>query len=60
MNKLIRISQAAEILGVSVSTLRRWDDEGKLKSIRIGSNGNRRYKIKDIENITENGQNENN
>ena len=36
MEKMYRIGDAARILGVSVSTLRRWDKEGKLKPIRIG------------------------
>ncbi len=36
MERMYRIGDAAKILGVSVSTLRRWDKEGKVKSIRIG------------------------
>ena len=35
--KLLRIKQAADILGVNPETLRRWDNEGRLPSIRIGS-----------------------
>lgn len=41
MKKLLRIREASQILGVSVSTLRRWEKEGKLKPIRIGKE--RRY-----------------
>ncbi|RUM59091.1 MAG: IS607 family transposase, partial [Persephonella sp.] len=41
MKKLLRIGEASQILGVSVSTLRRWEKEGKLKPIRIGKE--RRY-----------------
>jgi len=33
---MYRIGDAARILGVSPSTLRRWDKEGKLKPVRIG------------------------
>ena len=33
---MYRIGEAARILGVSPSTLRRWDKEGKIKPIRIG------------------------
>ncbi len=36
MERMYRIGDAARILGVSVSTLRRWDKEGKLKAVRIG------------------------
>jgi len=32
--KLLTISQAAEYLGVSLNTLRRWDESGKLIAIR--------------------------
>ncbi len=34
MDKLFRIGQAAQLLGVSVSTLRRWEREGKISSHR--------------------------
>ena len=44
MKKLISIGQAAKILGVSEITLRRWDKEGKLPSIRT-EGGHRRYDI---------------
>jgi len=38
----ISISKAAETLGVSITTLRRWDEEGKLKAERTPA-GHRRY-----------------
>ena len=47
--KLLTIGQAAEIIGVSVQTLRRWDDSGKLSSIRKKATGHRYYSRKDIE-----------
>lgn len=50
MDELIDISKASELLGVSTKTLRRWDNEGKLKAYRTIGN-HRRYKIKDIENL---------
>lgn len=50
MDDLIDITKASELLGVNPKTLRRWDNEGKLKAYRtIG--GHRRYKVKDIENL---------
>lgn len=47
---LLSISTASEILGVSLSTLRRWDQSGSLKSIRING-GIRRYRREDIKNL---------
>lgn len=41
--KLLTIKQAAKLLGVAPLTLRRWDISGRLKAIRIGSRGDRRY-----------------
>jgi len=47
MNNLISISKASKLKGVSISTLRKWESEGKIKPIRT-LNGHRRYSIKDI------------
>jgi len=47
MNKLISISQTAKILGVSKDTLRRWEYEGKITSVRTEGN-HRRYDISKI------------
>ena len=41
--KLLRISEAAEMLGVNPETLRRWDDSGQLKAVRLGTRRDRRY-----------------
>lgn len=46
--KLLRIREAAEMLGVNPETLRRWDKSGKLKAIIISKRGDRRYKKEDI------------
>lgn len=58
--KLIRIGEAAEILGVSIDTLRRWDNCGKLLSIRIDANGHRYYRFSDIEFMLNSMQNQRN
>ena len=44
MQNLVSISKAAKLLGVSEITLRRWDNEGRLPSIRT-EGGHRRYDI---------------
>lgn len=49
--KLLKIRQAAEMLGVNPETLRRWDKSGKLKAIIISERGDRRYKKEDIERL---------
>ena len=47
--KLLTIAQAAEILGVSLDTLRRWDKSGKLVAIRKEGGAHRYYWEKDLE-----------
>ena len=47
--KLINIGQAAAILGVSIDTLRRWDESGKLIAIRKDGGTHRYYREKDLE-----------
>lgn len=44
MNRLITIGKAAEALGVSITTLRRWELEGKMKPART-EHGHRRYDL---------------
>ena len=41
------IKEASELLGVSVSTLRRWESEGKITSTKT-SGGHRRYTVDDL------------
>lgn len=53
---LLTPKQAAEILFVSTQTLRRWEDEGKIESIRTGGN-HRRYEEQDIQQLLEDIQN---
>ena len=47
--KLLKISEAAEILGISIDTLRRWDESGKLTAIKKEGGTHRFYREKDIE-----------
>lgn len=46
--KLISIGKAADMLGVHVDTLREWDAEDKLCSVKTIGN-HRRYRLEDIE-----------
>ena len=52
---LLTLKQTAQILNVSVWTLRKWDNEKKLNAVRIGSGKHRRYKKEDILKILEVG-----
>ena len=47
--KLLTIAEAAEVLGVSVDTLRRWDKSGKFVAIRKEGGTHRYYREKDLE-----------
>ena len=46
--KLLKIREAAEMLGVNPETLRRWDRDGSFKAIRIGKRGHRMYEEAEI------------
>lgn len=47
----IKVKEAAEILGVSIMTLHRWDAKGKLKSFRHPINRYRLYKKSDLKKL---------
>ncbi len=52
--KLLSIKQAADILHVHPETLRRWDRQGRLKAVRVGTRqnlGDRKYRLNDIERL---------
>jgi len=53
-SKLLTIGQAADILGVSIQTLRRWDKSGKLSSVRKKKKGYRYYRENVIEEFIRN------
>ena len=48
MDKLLSISQAAKVLGLAESTLRRWESEGRLVPDERTAGGQRRYKLSSI------------
>jgi putative resolvase len=47
MNNLITIREASDLLGVSIKTLRRWEKQGKISSIRTPG-GHRRFRRQDL------------
>lgn len=54
--KLLRIKQAAELLGVAPLTLRRWDENGRLKAVRIGPRNDRRYERQKLMELIKKGK----
>ena len=53
--QLLSINEVARLFDVHVETLRRWDNEGKLKAVRIGKLGHRKYKKSDIDKLLNTG-----
>jgi excisionase family DNA binding protein len=51
--KLLRIKEAAEMLGINPETLRRWDNQGRLQAVRMGKRKDRRYRLEDLQKIIE-------
>lgn len=49
--ELLSLKEVSELLGVNPASLRRWDNEGKLKAVRIGNLGHRKYKRGDIDKL---------
>jgi excisionase family DNA binding protein len=52
--QLYTITQTSKILRVSIVTLRRWDNNGYFKAIRIGKRKDRRYRKEDIDQFINN------
>jgi len=48
-HKLLRIGEFAELLGVSVDTLKRWHKDGTLTPVFVLPNGDRRYDAAQVE-----------
>jgi predicted site-specific integrase-resolvase len=49
MNKMISISKVSELTGVTIKTLKIWDNKGKLKCAYKTVGGHRRYRLDDVE-----------
>lgn len=59
MGKLVSITKAAEILGVSPKTIRRWESEGRGIDCVRTVGGQRRYDISKLMPQSTNNNNEN-
>jgi len=54
LEMMLTTRQVADFLQVSICTIRRWSDKGKLKFYRVGSRGDRRYRREDVLRFLEN------
>ena len=52
-DKLLTLQDVSIMLHVHPNTLRRWADEGLLKTYRFGIRGDRRFKFSDIQELLE-------
>jgi excisionase family DNA binding protein len=50
---MLTTRDVARILNVHINTVRHWSDQGIVKSYRIGSRGDRRFKKTDVDAIFE-------
>lgn len=50
---MLTTSEVASIIGVHTNTVRRWSGRGVLRTYRIGSRGDRRFRREDIESFIE-------
>ncbi len=49
MEKLLKINEVSKIVGVTIKTLKIWDNTSKLKSVMRTTGGHRRYSLHSIE-----------
>ena len=48
LNRMLTITEASELLGVSCSSLRRYANERKIRVYRVGPGGHRRFRKRDV------------
>ena len=49
ISPMLTTSDVARLLSIHINTVRRWSNQGILKTYRIGSRGDRRFDQKDVE-----------
>jgi excisionase family DNA binding protein len=54
---MMTIREAATLLNVHLSTLRRWEKAGLLEAVRLGPRGHRRYARRHIMSLANGGDN---
>lgn len=56
LNEFLRVSEAAEYLGVSPNTLRNWENSGKIVGHRHPVNGYRLFKQEELDVLLESAE----
>ena len=51
--RLLKIGQVAQLLNLSVATLRNWDAQGILTAVRLPNSRQRMYRVQDVEALIE-------
>lgn len=51
LDPLLGIRDVAELFGVDISTIRRWEQAGHLHSVRVGTRGHRRFRQREIQGL---------
>lgn len=51
IDPMLTTSDVARLLNVHINTVRRWSNQGALKTYRIGARGDRRFRREDIANF---------
>ncbi len=46
---ILTAGEAAQLIGVHVNTVRRWNEKGTLKGYRIGTRGDRRFRREEVD-----------
>ena len=59
LNEFLRVSDAAEYLGVSPNTIRNWENAGKIVAHRHPVNGYRLFKQEELDDILKQAQEHN-
>lgn len=50
---LITVSEVATFLGLCPNTVRKWANEGRIKSFRIGPRKDRRFRLEDVQQLVQ-------
>ena len=45
---LLTAGEVAKLLRLHINTVRRWSDQGMIRSHRVGARGDRRYSLQDV------------
>lgn len=57
-NRMLRVHEVASILRVHPKTVRRWSDQGLLKTYRVGPRRDRTFKLEDVDKFLRRGRTE--